>query len=522
MERSFFLQKKYFSRWRQFAARGCPLSSPPLEVLKKKIFLVHATNVIPTHGKLVAGCLHTLGLPKAEGVYQSPLRQTLHFSLNGLVRGHGFNCWEKKKCAVIIPLEAVCDRLLSVSPYDTSIAGDLALTPMMTLIVPEDVPRESWPVDVSTITYKSSVKLRTVIDRVIQAQKGWLFDTSPQVQSATGTARCALFDQQEINAPAFFQHLLKAYPALCFGSHQNSLIGEAWRIGELDMLINPLIQNYLLLSKSADLAKNMARQDLSTHDLQFLDCYISHQLQAIARYTSTIPPHFIKPIDTFMREVKVWQLILQIDLKLRQTAGKKLVSLDNPEVEEWIQKTSDRLRTFLEKGENIKAIHIAEYAEEARRCFDQLNLSGPSWENQYDCRTIASLCFQMPEAEFRFLLTHLEKRCDGMMFPLVRFHAYLYRWMFRGEEQGRTFLNRLFEELKQNPSEYRAFLAFLKQGRYDNPFRPYERTTVIKTARNYFQERLSDNECCDKGNHKMVVRFKAILQYLDILESSCS
>lgn len=510
-ERSHFLQKKYFSLWRQFAARGCPLGTPPLEVLKKKIFLVHATDMIPTQGKLVAGCQHTFvedGRP-----YSASLRQTLHFALNGLVRGHGFNCWEKKKSALLVPLEDVNDRLLSICPYDTSIVGDLALKPSMTLIVPEDVPRELLPAGVSTITYKSSEKLRMVIERVIQARKGWLIETSPHVLSATGSARCSLFHKTEINAFSFFRQLLKANPSLSLGSHQSSLFGEAWRIGELDMQINPLIENYLLFSKGKALAKGIAKKNLSNHDLQFLVCYIDHQLDAIARFANTLSTHFKQPLETFIREARVWQLFLQIDLNLRQKKGRKLVCVDKPEVEEWIRKTTDQLRASLEKGQ---AAPIEEYVEEAER----LNLTElPSWQDQYDWKTIASLCYQMPDDELLSFLAKLEIR-TSLTLSLVRFHAYLYRWMLRGEEHGRINLNRLFDELKQNPSEHRVFISYLKQDRYDNPINPYHRSTVILTARLNFQHLLWDIEHCDKSNHRMKVRLQAILQYLDTLASS--
>lgn len=88
---------------------------------KKDLVLVHRTNYFPKDGEI------------KTRLYDNPdlLRDTIHFSLNGPVRGHIYGNWDNSKYTIIVPLDHVDDNTLEnmilFNPSDTVFMGDFKL-----------------------------------------------------------------------------------------------------------------------------------------------------------------------------------------------------------------------------------------------------------------------------------------------------------------------------------------------------------------------------------------------------------
>ncbi len=102
---------------------------------------VHLTNYFPK-----GGVIKTTGnfVVEDEGIkFRSPTH-TIHFALNGPVGSHGSGNWEGSKYAIIIPLNKIARRIVTLNPVDTWMVGNLSL-PRGTVILAhkEDLKRKN-------------------------------------------------------------------------------------------------------------------------------------------------------------------------------------------------------------------------------------------------------------------------------------------------------------------------------------------------------------------------------------------
>jgi hypothetical protein len=104
--------------------------------LKKRINMqnmvaVHLTDYFPKDGIIKTTADYVVEI---DGLKVRLPLHSIHFSLNGPVGGHGRGNWEGKKYAVIIPLNKIAKRIVTLNPVDTWIVGKLKV-PRGTIIL---------------------------------------------------------------------------------------------------------------------------------------------------------------------------------------------------------------------------------------------------------------------------------------------------------------------------------------------------------------------------------------------------
>ncbi|MBS3054283.1 MAG: hypothetical protein J4431_01990 [Candidatus Aenigmarchaeota archaeon] len=89
----------------------------------EELVAVHVTDAFPEGGVIRTSFSHE---PTAYW------RETIHFALNGPVESHEFGTWERRRYAVLIPLDGLIKsvgtkRILGLKPEDTYVLGDVEL-----------------------------------------------------------------------------------------------------------------------------------------------------------------------------------------------------------------------------------------------------------------------------------------------------------------------------------------------------------------------------------------------------------
>ena len=98
-------------------------------VLKNKInfhniIAVHLTDYFPRGGVITTKANHEINY---EGVKTKFPLQSIHFALNSPVSNHDMNSWTGAKFAILIPLNKIANRIVTLNPVDTWVIGRLKL-----------------------------------------------------------------------------------------------------------------------------------------------------------------------------------------------------------------------------------------------------------------------------------------------------------------------------------------------------------------------------------------------------------
>jgi len=238
--------------------------------LKKHIWAVHATKVLPNEGALHPFFDHTrftswpsLCLPNIK---TNIISNTIHFALGGLVPSYGPEVWEHHPFAVITPLGTIIEQAVNIFAHDTIIVRKWNLKKESILLVPEGTNTSTLQGECfKTVSYnKSKSTLRMAVDNVIREKQGLLFKMPDQ--SALLGCEALLGGKININTPIFFEKLLNEYSGkLSFGDGCHSKIGDVYLLGWLRFLSGRLLLSknkaemyatYILLKYMFDKAKN--------------------------------------------------------------------------------------------------------------------------------------------------------------------------------------------------------------------------------------------------------------------------
>jgi hypothetical protein len=286
----------------------CP---PPLDVLRQRLFVVHATEVMPSDEYLRPGARDISINQEWQGEEPPAFRPTLHFSLGSVVPEHGGGrySWDDHPYAVVAPLGSVERQVVNLFAHDTFVLGKLALNQEgVALIVPGNAQTTHLPEDVKVHRYEPGTALRKAVDDYIIAQKGW------RVMMQHGdvdTGSSALIGRQEINDPAFFASLLKERPYISFGTHTRSVLGEAYRYGLVESAIRSVgefTQGYNPL--------NMALQ-------RALGLDALRKLEASVR-ASSIDPIALSSFEVKQAKALAWLNLIDCDMYMGRIHGKSL------------------------------------------------------------------------------------------------------------------------------------------------------------------------------------------------------
>ncbi|MFA6992757.1 MAG: hypothetical protein WC269_05805, partial [Candidatus Gracilibacteria bacterium] len=154
-----------------------PENPPSLDVLKEKVFLVHATTSVPEQDILQARARDNSKDKKWGNQKPPSFRPTIHFSMGELFSGgwEGGFSREDMPCAILLPLQKGEQQLFNVFPDDTVIIGDIQLDEESYIVLPEETNYEG---KARVIKYDPKTEsLRSAVDRAITDLNGWKIHT---------------------------------------------------------------------------------------------------------------------------------------------------------------------------------------------------------------------------------------------------------------------------------------------------------------------------------------------------------
>ncbi len=272
-----------------------PSQSPSLKLLREKMFAVHATDLVPQGGVMVAGA-RAIDPEKADKEPAS-FRPTLHFALGEMVRPHGRSSWEEKKYAVVLPLKDLEPQLTNVAPHDSFILGNFRIPEGAIFLAPEGAELEGLPDDVSVRRYKGD--LRKAVSATIEDNGGW-----PVQMSGVTSDDPARIGERDINNPTFFKSLLDERPDLSFGTHIGSEVGEAYRFGVVE-------QSLLQLTRQWD----RFGFPLETGSVKLYRALIDHNLE---RLQVVDHPAAREAVEAKRQHISSYLKLTDVDIGLRQ------------------------------------------------------------------------------------------------------------------------------------------------------------------------------------------------------------
>jgi hypothetical protein len=307
-----------------FLSLGVPLAACPyfrdlapvwveivsVEAFGKRVFAVHATDILPENGKIVAGAgLRVEGHVTVD--HDSPsFRPTVHFSLGGLVRPHGRYSWEESKYAVLMPTVKLTKQMVNLSPSDTFVLGDVSLSAGATLLVPRGGKKPAQvPPGVKIVEYDlKTTSLRQAIDGEIAGQGGWLMDLPSQ---KPGFDAVLHIEGKRVPFPEFAASFLAGLPHVSMGSHLYSVRGFAGRMGIIEQCIQDLANQYQSPWRLST-PQTIALRNLVRSNLEALDAEIG---------AAGFPAAALKTYQAKRGQVLEWLAVVDADLKLRQNRG---------------------------------------------------------------------------------------------------------------------------------------------------------------------------------------------------------
>ncbi|MEW6055994.1 MAG: hypothetical protein AB1540_05210 [Bdellovibrionota bacterium] len=286
--------------------------SPALDTLEERTFAVHATDLFPEEGSLIANAVAHHYDDVELDPYAPHFRTTLHFSLGGLAASHvargSQQSWDRKKFALVLPLKSLENQLVNLSVHDSFVLGDFRIPEHAVLLVPEYFRHASKRYPFKIRTYDGS--LRAAVDQVIKEQKGWLFSTT---EGKTGLRGPALLKGRNINTPDFFARFLQSHPRVSFGSHSASIYGEGFRFGVIEGIVDYLLRPYL----------GLRHRKISMDEMKLLLQLGEWNLGKVQRYVNAHewPQGSRKRFEEHLKKVQGWLNIVRADLRLMESRG---------------------------------------------------------------------------------------------------------------------------------------------------------------------------------------------------------
>ncbi|MFA6091843.1 MAG: hypothetical protein WCU88_02130 [Elusimicrobiota bacterium] len=424
------------------------------QTIERRLFAVHATKFIPTNGIIQA---KTASLGKGEltlGFETPSFRPTIHFALGELVRDHDGFSWKDCPYALLMPVGALKNQLINLNTYDTFILGDLRLPKEAILMMPyADVSLA--PAGAHVEAYDSREEtLRTAVDRIIARYGGWKIQMKEKTPNPDSKG---MIGDRNINTPDFFNAFLKANPRISFGTHLRSEVGNAFRIGGIDVAIDWLIAAYT----ERDMVKG-------THELLFYSRFIRRHLERLEKELSSMnfPEDSMRAFNEKRGEVLEWLNLAEADIRLREGYGRTLQRAD--------------------KGIRIEAAKLrADSKALERYLMPHLNkLPRVGGQNVLYPSLIAEFLYGTPPEEMQELTQNMVK--DGSLdkkgLATLRLQYALQRAILRGlarsREEGSWDLleqNLAILELNGRGEGFKEFMESLE---------PYldERSTKLDTA----------------------------------------
>lgn len=400
---------------------------PPLEELESKVFAVHATDIFPVNGVMKAGAV--FHGPELQGEPPS-FRPTLHWSLGEVSQPHHNYRWDSKHYAVVTPIKELEPSLVNVSPSDTFTLGDYELTDKSIVVVPKGTDVPALPNNIAVVEYEAEVGLRKAIAKVIQEKGGWDIRMKPGGIYFDSVAE---IDGTEINSSQFFKSLLHRLPDVSYGTNSRSELGEAYRFGVIDNVMQQLI----LLPLSGKI--------FSTSEVRFYRALIDYNLSKLEvslqrRYhAQTLSPQAMEAFERKKDNLSTWLNVVDVDLELRKQ-GVTFITRSEP-FTQIVNNRGDKESIYgIVNDRPDDLLHPAIGSESV----------SPS--------EIADVLYNMPFTELQDFLEHLPKgRFLHSHTPEILLHTdvrafyaeyALRRWLLVGNEQATQ--ERLPEVLRDN------------------------------------------------------------------------
>jgi len=350
---------------------------PSIEILRKHIYLVHATKFLPKDDILYAQARDNTK-DKKYGDFKTPsFRPTLHFSMWEVFQEWTLWWFTRKDMsyAILVPLKTVEKQLFNIFPNDTIVIGDFQLDDSCIIVIPEkEIYKWKWNI----VKYNPEVEsLSEIVNKIIVKNNGWQMHTNTFLDGPHSFASQTTINDINIGDYNFFSQLFNKYPLLSYGSHFQSEKGHAWRTWIIDYKIIDIINKY------SDTLQNQ----ISTTELLLWKKIIHHNLNILDNLilNSNYPQQVKLSYERERINTNEWLNVIDIDLKFRKEQGKTLTNL-RPEI--WKQIKNNK--AFPEKMINIAQNNIR-YLEKT------LNLST-------DIYAIADTLANMSKDEFEFFL----------------------------------------------------------------------------------------------------------------------
>lgn len=404
-----------------------PENPPPLDILREKVILVHATASIPEQDILQARARDKSKEKKWGNQNPPSFRPTLHFSMGELFTGgwEGGFSREDMPCAILLPLQKGEQQLFNVFPNDTVIMGDIQLDEGSYIVLPEGTNYEG-KARVKRYNPKTE-SLRSAVDRTITELDGWKMHTDTFIDGPHSFASHAKIENADVGDKRFFATLLQEYPHLSFGSHFHSEKGDAWRTGVVDYRITDIINRY------SDTLQNQ----IPTSELSIWRNLIAHNLKGldISLAQANYPDEVMRIYEKEKEELNSWLNVVDVDLYMREHDGKTITSAKK---EIW-----EELRDARKNPETIKSV-VNKHKNDLQDSRNyRANIGG-----------IADALANMPRAEFESFTTSNDGSFNAEEWNSLKISYAIKRWLVVKTEQAKLEgLDVVLESSVQNDPE---------------------------------------------------------------------
>ncbi len=306
---------------------------PSNQRLLEAIFAVHATCIRPEEGLLKAGA-RKMNPKTGETVGFCALRKTVHFALGGMVQAHKAGNWESSKYAVVAPLGAFKDRWANLFPYDSFVVADLPLNNQCIIIVPKGddyIPKKGEQIRY----YDPSIsKIRSVIDKVIRSEGGWLIQTYPDMGAAHSVATFKLYPQDNLCELSSWTRFLEAHPKLSFGPATYSLKGNICRLKQITLVLEDLETLFLHYRKATSIHRFVLASAFEGR-WEFYQHLLRHNLKQIE---DVLDPEIFLQLQ---QDVEKWSYIMHLENYVKKHHGGSLLDLEEAFTKEKLEKGGD-------------------------------------------------------------------------------------------------------------------------------------------------------------------------------------
>ena len=376
--------------------------------IEDQLYAVHATDHFPQGGTIT---------PHIDPLKPSFLT---HFAIGQLVPSHDHGSWTAKPIAVLVPLKKLRDQAVNYMIFDTFTFGALALPAGSLVVAPKGTELSSLPSHVRVSLYDRSKEKRldALVDQALEGIRG--LQISPFSLAAEGSSfDFASFSalkgveggaQRSLNSVAFFKPYLQSGQA--FGTHHNSVVGDAGRFGQLDYYLQTQFMNWKAkapqsTAKAPDSKAGKGTPfDLFPTSVQTLLIALSEQNveQIGARYRGKLDP---AQLADYLKLTKGALNLLKSDLRLRKRYGKTLLKPLQPET----------MKALIGLSQSPKQLQA--FVAKHRRSFPAYKEKrGSGAEQVYTDEFIGEVFVSMPFDELQSLGDRLAK-LDRQFLPSV-------------------------------------------------------------------------------------------------------